>query len=69
MTRDQAINYASSQQVLEPLNLSLVPAVTALAEVVNRVEDISSVVAAVKFHAAHHRQILISKQAISVLFY
>ena len=55
MTRDQGVDYASAVQALKPLNLSLAPAVTTLAEAVKLVGDLPGVVAAAKFYARHKR--------------
>jgi len=56
MTSDQAIEYASAQQALKPVSLSLLPAITTLTEAVGIVGDLTSVVAAAKFYAARHRR-------------
>ncbi len=56
MTREQAIEYASAVQTLQPLNLALVSAVTTLAEAVKLVGDLSSVVAAAKFYATRSKR-------------
>lgn len=56
MTRDQAIEYASAVQALEPFKISLVPAVTTLAEALKIAGDLPNIVAAAKFYTAHHKQ-------------
>ncbi len=55
MTQEQAIEYASSIQTLEPFKIPLVPAVTALAEAIKILGDLSLVTAAAKFYAARHK--------------
>jgi hypothetical protein len=56
MTKEQAIDYASSVQALEPLNLSLAPAVATLVQAVKMVGDLPSVIAASKYYAARHKR-------------
>lgn len=56
MTREQSIEYATARQTLDPLSLSLVPAVTTLAEVVKIVGDLPNALAAAKFYAARHKR-------------
>jgi integrase len=57
MTRDQTIEFASAVQTLAPFSLSLVPAVTTLAEALKLVGDLPNVVAAAKFYSARNKKI------------
>jgi hypothetical protein len=56
MTREQAIEYASAIQLLQPFNLSLSPVVTTLTEALKIVGDLPSVVAAAKSYAARNKR-------------
>jgi len=56
MTKGQAIDFAAAVQALEPLNLSLAPAVATLVQAVKLVGDLPSVIAASKYYAARHKR-------------
>jgi integrase len=56
MTREQAIEFASATQTLQPFNLSLSPVVATLVEAVKIVGDLPGVVAAAKAYAARHKR-------------
>ncbi|MBI4326202.1 MAG: tyrosine-type recombinase/integrase [Chloroflexi bacterium] len=56
MTQEQAIDYASATQALQPFNLSLASAVATLSEAVKIVGDLPNVLAAARFYAARHKR-------------
>ena len=66
MTREQAIEYASAMQTLQPLNLALVPSITTLAEAVKLVGDLSAVIPALKFYVARHKRTVAKRVAVVV---
>ena len=56
MTREQAIEYADAVAALQPFNVTVRAATSAVAECLKIVGDVSNLHAAVKFYAARHKQ-------------
>jgi integrase len=56
MTREQAIDFASAVQALQPFNVSLPATAAAVAECLKVVGDLSNLHAAVKFYAARNKR-------------
>jgi integrase len=57
MTREQAIEFASVTQSLQPLGISLTAAVSAIVEGVKQCGDLATIAAAIRFFKAKHRPI------------
>ena len=63
ITKEQAIEYASSAQALQPLGISLTAAVSAVIEAVKLAGDLPNVIAAAKFYSTRHKQVTAKRVA------
>jgi integrase len=65
MTKGQAIEYANSQALLQPFNVTVAAACGTVAEVLKVLPDLGSIHAAVRFYKQRHKQV--TKKPITIV--